>query len=131
MQTFNPNRAMDMVDDLVLEVHKETVFKILRNVISKSPVLSGTYKSNHMVNAVGSVNIAQNRIGTKEQFSAEAQQEAMSRGEAQIAAIQTGYQISTVSNSLPYADILEQGHSDQAPNGNYRLTVAAAKNGAL
>lgn len=121
MKKFSPNAAMDMVDAKVKLVHKYAVFEILRHVVVKSPVLSGTYKSNHKVNDP-TVKVLDHNLS-----SGEAARVAMDEGEKQIAKIQTGYQVSTVSNALVYAGVIENGHSTQAALGVYRTAHDAIK----
>lgn len=59
-----------------------------------------------------------------------------SRGAATVAAIKTGVLASPVagmhyiSNNVPYAQALENGHSTQAPNGMYGLTAIDVANAA-
>jgi len=122
---FSVAAAMEMVDTKALKAHKIVVFKVLRGVISKSPVDTGTYKSNHKVNSSAHND---NKFGTdKSAASVRAGQEAENEGSKAIALIKTGYQVSTVSNSLPYASVIENGSANRAPVAVYRNALAAAK----
>jgi len=119
MAIFSPKMAMSMVDELALKTHKEVVFKVLRAVVTRSPVDTGTYKSNHKVNETSYTK--REGSGDKEGNSSQAAQEALDAGNSQIAKIQTGYQSSTVSNSVPYAGVIEHGSPNRPGLGVYRL----------
>lgn len=54
--------------------------------------------------------------------SAGAGQEAVERGRTKLAAFRIGDTL-YITNALPYIDALEDGHSQQAPNGMIALTV--------
>lgn len=124
MKEFNPTEAMKMVDDTVKEAHKSMVFKVLRAVVLYSPVDTGTYKANHKVNDSGYKKLT----NTEGNNSSLAKAIAENEGQAQIAKIKTGYQSSTVSNELPYAGVIEDGHSSQAALGVYRRAVQTVRN---
>ena len=126
MQPFDAKKAMIAVDETVKDAHKEIVFKVLRQVVSDSPADTGTYAANHKVNGIKDSIIEQK--GESGSTSETSKQVAMSNGEEKINKIETGYQISTVSNALPYAGVIEDGHSGQSPLGVYRPALQAVGN---
>ena len=91
---------------------KRITGEMLQGVVAKSPVDTGAFRGNHRV-SVGSVDTTANKSDTGN---------PLQKG---IATIQSGGglgKIVYISNSLPYATVLEDGGSKQAPLGVYSLT---------
>ena len=92
---------------------KKITGEMLQQVVVRSPVDSGAFRQNHRV-SIGSVD--------KSFDVNDAGNDALSKG---IRTIQAGGglgKIVYISNSLPYAEKLENGYSQQAPQGIYSLS---------
>jgi hypothetical protein len=92
---------------------KKITGEMLTTVIVRSPVDTSAYRSNHRV-SVGSVDKSFDVNDTGN--------DSLSKG---IRTIQSGGglgKIVYISNSLPYAEKLENGYSQQAPQGVYSLS---------
>lgn len=101
-------QLLSEADDLT----KKITGDMLQQVVTRSPVDTGAYRSNHRV-SIGNVDTSYDVSDTSNG--------AISKG---IRTIQAGGglgKIVHVSNSLPYALKLENGHSGQAPQGVYSL----------
>ena len=97
---------------------KKITGDMLQQVITRSPVDSGAFRGNHRV-GIGSVDTTANKDDTEN---------PLQKG---LATIQSGGglgKIVNISNSLPYAVRLENGHSQQAPLGVYSLSFQAVLN---
>ena len=91
---------------------KKITGEMLQQVVVRSPVDTSAYRSNHRV-SVGNVD---NSFDVNDTGN-----DALSKG---IRTIQAGGglgKIVYISNSLPYAERLENGWSGQAPQGVYSL----------
>ena len=92
---------------------KKITGEMLQQVVVRSPVDSGAFRQNHRV-SIGSVDKSFDVNDTGN--------DALSKG---IRTIQAGGglgKIVYISNSLPYAEKLENGYSQQAPQGVYSLS---------
>lgn len=92
---------------------KKITGEMLQQVVVRSPVSTSAYRSNHRV-SIGSVDTSSDVNDTSN--------DAITKG---IRTIQAGGglgKVVHVSNSLPYATKLENGHSAQAPLGVYALS---------
>ena len=92
---------------------KKITGEMLQQVVVRSPVDSGAFRQNHRV-SIGSVDKSFDVNDTGN--------DALSKG---IRTIQAGGglgKIVYISNSLPYAEKLENGGSQQAPQGIYSLS---------
>jgi len=97
------------------ELQRKITAAILQGVVLKSPVDTGTFRGNHRV-SIGSVDYTKDfqkidKSGTT----------AIADGMAKVLSIQIGMRV-FISNNLPYAVALENGHSGQAPLGIYSIT---------
>ena len=102
-------------DDLTKKITGE----MLQQVVTRSPVDTGAYRSNHRV-SIGNVDTSYDVNDTGN--------DSLSKG---IRTIQAGGGLGKVvhiSNSLPYAAKIEFGHSMQAPNGVYALSFQSVAN---
>ena len=92
---------------------KKITGEMLQQVVVRSPVDTSAYRSNHRV-SIGSVDTSSDVNDTSN--------DAITKG---IRTIQAGGglgKIVHISNSLPYAAKLENGYSQQAPQGVYSLS---------
>ena len=102
-------QLLSEADDLT----KKITGDMLQQVVTRSPVDTGAYRSNHRV-SIGNVDTSYDASDTSNG--------AISKG---IRTIQAGGglgKVVHVSNSLPYAVRLENGWSQQAPLGVYALS---------
>lgn len=101
-----------MIADLDMKVKRITA-RMLQGVVFRSPVDTGAYRGNHRV-GVGKVDYTTSLNDTANVST--------SRGLPII--MQNGGlgKVVYISNNLPYAIALENGHSKQAPMGIYKLT---------
>lgn len=102
-------QLLSEADDLT----KKITGDMLQQVVIRSPVDTGAYRSNHRV-SIGNVDTSYDASDTSNG--------AISKG---IRTIQAGGglgKVVHVSNSLPYAVRLENGWSQQAPLGVYALS---------
>ena len=92
---------------------KKITGEMLQQVVVRSPVDSGAFRQNHRV-SIGNID---NSFDVDDTGN-----DALSKG---IRTIQAGGglgKIVYISNSLPYAEKLENGYSQQAPQGIYSLS---------
>lgn len=99
--------------DLVV---RKVGIEVLSGVVKRSAVKTGRFRFNWNT-AIGSAD-ATTSTGTDPSGDG-----AIASGEAKLADFQVGPSI-FITNSLPYGPRLENGYSDQAPNGMVRITVA-------
>jgi hypothetical protein len=98
--------------DLVL---RKVCLDLFKSLSVKSPVDTGRFRGNWQV-GVGSMN------GDTSSPVDPGGEQSISRAEGALANVKVGGVI-YLTNSLPYAQRLEYGHSKQAPAGMVRLTV--------
>lgn len=103
--------------DLVV---KKTAIDVFSSVVKKSPVKSGRFRGNWQV-GIGSIN--HDISSPADNASLQTQPSTFNLSKAQSALVTYKGQIIYISNSLPYAQRLENGYSKQAPAGMVRLTV--------
>lgn len=103
------------VSEKCLGVFKAAAIQTGTMIVSKTPVKTGAAKANNNT-AIGDIDRTLYPPDTTGR-------EAIKRLEATINSVEVG-QTAYFTNSLPYAIPLEFGHSDQAPNGMYRTSVA-------
>ena len=97
------------------ELQRKITAAMLQGVILRSPVDTGTFRGNHRV-SIGSVDYTKDfqkidKSGTT----------TIADGMAKVLSVQLGMRV-FISNNLPYAIALENGHSGQAPLGIYSIT---------
>lgn len=112
-------------------VCRRVTLDIFRRVIFMSPVDTGRFRANWQC-AIGNMpdgvvdvqfdNAEKHRRGTKVRGHA-AGNISMSKATAEVMKFEPGQRIFLVNN-LPYAVALEYGHSQQAPGGMVRVTIA-------
>lgn len=97
------------------ELQRKITAAMLQGVVLKSPVDTGAFRGSHRV-SIGSVDYTKDfqkidKSGTT----------TIADGMAKILSVQLGMRV-FISNNLPYAVALENGHSGQAPLGIYSIT---------
>jgi hypothetical protein len=109
------DKAGAQADNLV----KKIAIDVVSSVVNKSPVDTGRFRGNWQlgVGAVdGEINSPESKSGA----------DSINRATNELAGFKSGKTI-FISNSLPYAQRLENGYSSQAPQGMVRLTVIEFK----
>ena len=122
MTTFalDLSKAIEAAKENAGLVIKKATFELFRSVIEKSPVDTGRFRANWNV-AVGSPDLSTNK-----------ETDDSPRGEPSVQNMQKVVlnskfidQSIFLTNSLPYANRLEEGWSEQqAPNGMVRISIA-------
>ncbi len=111
----------DFADTLVPELFSQFKRKIalqgLTGVVLKSPVDTGRFRGNW------NVSVEKVDFSTDLEKKDKSGQATINAGEEVIGQSKP-YDVIYISNNLPYANRLENGWSDQAPNGMLALTVA-------
>lgn len=96
---------------------KKFSMEALSRVVMMSPVDTGRFRGNWSV-AIGEPTRGPNTIDKGGEAT-------VARGTAVIEGIPDWNKVVWVSNHLPYAEALENGHSQQAPGGMVAVTYAA------
>ena len=127
MTTFalDLSKAIEKAKENAGLVIKKATFELFRSVIEKSPVDTGRFRANWNV-AVGSPDLSTNK-----------ETDDSPRGEPSVQNMQKVVlnskfidQSIFLTNSLPYANVLEEGRIDgvsgsvQAPQGMVRISIA-------
>lgn len=102
-------------------IARSIILQVFSSVVEKSPVDLGTFRGNWQI-GVGAVNGNTESPDDKKALKSPPSEDNLLKAELSL----SGYsskKITYVSNSLPYAQRLENGYSDQAPQGMVRLTV--------
>lgn len=106
----------DEVEGTVLAVTQKVAMYALSGVVLKSPVDTGRFRANwttELGSWTAQVTDATDKGGSQ----------AINAGQRVIGGA-SPYQVIYLSNSLPYANRLENGWSNQAPGGMVAITVA-------
>lgn len=125
--TISLKKLTDKMGNNADIVVKKVAIDVLSSVIKKSPVDTGRFKGNWQL-AVGNVNSlvdedAKDSTPLKTSSGAKEVEAGIT-----LSGFRSGKTI-FISNSLPYAQRLENGYSGQAPAGMVRLTVIDFKRG--
>ena len=110
-----PTDFIKTIEQDLTQTQKKIVGEVLQGVVMSSPVDTGAFRGNHRV-SIGSVDTTANQSEKDEGGAG-----TISKGLQNLIALKP-YQTVFISNSLPYAYRLENGWSDQAPQGIYRTT---------
>lgn len=105
----------------LLKVAQNSLMRVGGSVVAKSPVDSGRFKNN-WVAAYGAADTTTTNNNAKTAFGVEGGV-VIGRLKAKLNGLDVG-QVFYFTNSLPYAERLEYGWSEQAPGGMVRLSVA-------
>jgi hypothetical protein len=106
----------------MVKVAQNSLMRIGGAIVAKSPVDSGRFKNNWM-SAYGAPDESTTNSFAKTELG-EARGAVVGRLKAKLDLLDTG-QFFYFTNSLPYAERLEYGWSQQAPGGMVRLSVAS------
>lgn len=116
---FKPsNFAIEVVEKATKE-KKILITRILQQVIVRSPVMDGEFRASHKVSIDQPINNYEKGFDLSGA-------ETLSDGVGVIASAKLGGMVYVQTNS-PYGMALEHGHSLQAPQGVYGLTVEYIK----
>jgi len=105
----------------MVKVAQNSLMRIGGAIVAKSPVDSGRFKNNWM-SAYGAPDESTTNSFAKTKLG-EGRGAVVGRLKAKLDLLDTG-QFFYFTNSLPYAERLEYGWSQQAPSGMVRLSVA-------
>ena len=106
----SPRQLADqLVDDLV-DVQKQVVLRLYQVIIQRSPIDTGAYRANHRISVGAPDTGADPTLVTPPAD--------VSNVLTTLVPFTTVY----VQNNLPYAVPLEDGHSQQAPQGVYMMS---------
>jgi hypothetical protein len=106
----------------MVKVAQNSLMRIGGSIVAKSPVDSGRFKNNWM-SAYGAPDVSTTNSFAKTELG-EGRGAVVGRLKAKLDLLDTG-QYFYFTNSLPYAERLEYGWSQQAPSGMVRLSVAS------
>ena len=112
-----PTNFNKVVKNLVKDTVREVAIDGVGQVTQRSPVRTGRYKGNHNV---GIGNLDTSESGTSDN--------ALIRANSVLSSL-PDWPVVYISNSVPYAQKLEDGFSPQAASGIYRptFTILAGK----
>jgi len=102
-------------------VVKKIALELFSNIVYKSPVLTGRFRANWNC-SIGSVDKSTSEATDKEGSG------AIGRVRAEVTKYTLDGRSIYLANSLPYAERLENGWSDQAPQGMVRLSIIEINN---
>lgn len=105
----------------LLKVAQNSLMRVGGSIVAKSPVDSGRFKNNWLA-AYGAADTTTTSNNAKTAFGVEGGA-VIGRLKAKLNGLDVG-QVFYFTNSLPYAQRLEYGWSQQAPAGMVRLSVA-------
>lgn len=118
--TNPPTNFAREVDQELNRIYRGFAITVLNNLIMRSPVDTGRYRANHLL-SFGSPNTTTSDLVDRSGSI------TLSAGIAAIGGIQNGtFPVIYIQNNLPYAGVLENGSSQQAPQGIYALSFASA-----
>jgi hypothetical protein len=106
----------------MVKVAQNSLMRIGGAIVAKSPVDSGRFKNNWM-SAYGAPDVSTTNSFAKTELG-EGRGAVVGRLKAKLDLLDTG-QFFYFTNSLPYAERLEYGWSQQAPGGMVRVSVAS------
>tara|TARA_R110000851_G_scaffold33896_5_gene90409 strand:+ start:1586 stop:1984 length:399 start_codon:yes stop_codon:yes gene_type:complete len=96
---------------------RAAALQALSGVIERSPVDQGTFRGSHRV-SVGSPDYGYSLTDTDKAGSA-----TLAKGSSAIQVVRAPFTVIYVQSNLPYAETLENGNSQQAPQGVYQITM--------
>lgn len=116
-----PTAFIKVIEKDLIGKRKEITATALQAVVSGAPVKDGAFKGNNRVTLDGV------DLGYDMDLMDKDGSQTLAEGEAVIGQIDTPYGESVIQNNIPYAEKLESGHSQQAPQGVYRPAFAAVR----
>ena len=102
-------------------VAKKIMIELFNRVIQKSPVDTGRFRANWNC-SIGSPDLSTSQAIDPSGSG------AISKATSTVVSYTLNGQSVFLTNNLPYADRLENGWSDQAPNGMVRLSMMEIQN---
>lgn len=112
--SIDPSVFINQVEEVVGKKQRYISLQVLNEIVSRSPVDTGRFRANNHVS-----------IGSPEYGTTDATDKAgsatLQQGSAVIAKGKP-YSVIYIQNNLPYAESLENGHSQQAPAGIYAVS---------
>lgn len=115
---LKPSAFAHVIEDEVKETRNKIATEALQMVVAGSPVDTGAFRGNHRV----SINSAD--YSSDAGITDRGGEGTIDAGMAVIRSAAKPFQAIYIQNNMVYAERLEGGHSDQAPNGIYRPTFA-------
>ena len=115
------NKAIEKAKDKAELVTRKITLELFSNVILKSPVDTGRFRANWNC-SIGSVDKSTSAETDKEGAG------SIGRVRAEVTKYTLDGRSIYLANSLPYAERLENGWSDQAPQGMVRLSIVEINN---
>jgi len=106
-----------------VQFHKAVSLDAYRSIIEGSPVCTGRYRASHTI----AQDVPDDTVAPpSDSKKCDGSIRAPSLAQAQLNLIGLRpFSVVWIGNALPYASALEYGHSDQAPNGVYEVTLAS------
>lgn len=118
MFSLKIHKFVEKAGDNVKQVVRKAALDVTQQIMAKSPVDTGRFRANW--------NVAFGHVDTLTTPSTDKSgQKTVERVRIQLNGWDTPLGDIFLTNSLPYAIPLEYGHSQQAPAGMVRVTVAA------
>ncbi|HCC5759898.1 MULTISPECIES: HK97 gp10 family phage protein [Citrobacter] len=112
--SIDPSVFMNQVEEDVGKKLRFISLQLLNEIVSRSPVDTGRFRANNQVS-----------IGSPEYSTTDTTDKngsvTLQQGSAVIAQGKP-YSVIYIQNNLPYAEPLENGHSQQAPAGIYAVS---------
>ncbi len=119
--------------ELVIKVHKDLVQKasiyLLRSVVLKSPVDTGRFRANWQINESVSSNtvISNFNEGKAGSTKSSVTSNSLRSGTKKVKSSDNNFPVFYLTNNLPYATRIENGWSDQAPQGVVAISLLDTK----
>jgi hypothetical protein len=110
----DPTLFAGLVEEEVGKKLRIISMALLTEIVQRSPVDTGRFRNNNIV-SLGSADYSEQQGDDKSGAT------AIQRGSAVIANGRP-YSVIYIQNNLPYAEALENGHSQQAPAGVYGVS---------
>lgn len=109
------------IPEVAVAAHKKLSLDALTGVVRKSPVDTGRFRGNWHLSLLPTA--APTNTVDRLPRGSDPSGDSVVRGLSALSALPP-YSITYLANNLPYAQRLENGWSDQAPQGMVALTVA-------
>lgn len=119
--------------EVVVKVHQGLIKKaslhLLRGVVLRSPVDTGRFRANWQISEGTAIQRVVSNFNEGDSGSTEGavSKQAISQGRRKINAVVNKFPTVYLTNNLPYALRLENGWSDQAPQGMVALSLIDTK----
>lgn len=114
-----PRRFIKTVESDLAKKRNQIAGDMLQGVIMQSPVDTGAFRANHRV-SIDADDLSHDKASADKNGN-----ETLREGLAIIGANSKPYSEVIIQNNLPYAEVIENGRSDQAPHGVYGVTFDA------